>query len=118
MKKALLSLSAVVVIALLVPTTACSDGGDCNFVSKCSADAPKTQDQITACNNRKSNSACGGKYSDYLGCFQSRQTCASSGVTDETITNGLCGVQYDAWIKCCTGIEGGVADGGFPQCGF
>ena len=118
MKKALLSLLAASGLALLVPTTACNSGGDCNFTSKCPNDAPKSQDQITACNNRKNNSACGDKYGDYLGCFQDHQACASSGITDENITNGLCGVQYDAWIKCCTGIEGGVADGGFPQCGF
>jgi hypothetical protein len=117
MKKVVLSLAAVAVIALLVPTTACSDGGSCEHVSKCSNDAPQTEADITACNNRKANSACGGKYSDYLGCFQSHQACTSSGTTDETITNGTCGVQYQEWISCCYGTDGGVADGGFPQCG-
>ena len=117
MKKAVLSLALASGLALLVPTTACNNGGDCEFKSKCGNDAPMTPDQITACNNRKS-SACGDKYSDYLGCFQDHQTCTTSGITDETITNGTCGVQYQAWIHCCTGIEGGVADGGFPQCGF
>ena len=92
MKKAVLSFALASGLALLVPTT--------------------------ACNNRKNDSACGSEYSDYLGCFQDKQACTSSGTTDETITNGTCGVQYQAWIHCCTGIEGGVADGGFPQCGF
>lgn len=118
MKKAVLSLALASGLALLVPTTACNSGGDCNFVSKCGNDAPMNQDQITACNNRKNDSACGSQYGDYLGCFQDHQACTSSGTTDETITNGTCGVQYQAWIHCCTGIEGGVADGGFPQCGF
>jgi hypothetical protein len=118
MKKALLSLALVSGLALLVPTTACNDSGDCNFTSKCSNDAPMNQDQITSCNNRKNDPNCGGKYSDYLGCFQDKQACTASNTTDENITNGTCGVQYQAWISCCTGIEGGVADGGFPQCGF
>jgi hypothetical protein len=119
MNKVVVWLSAVAsvgVIALSVSTTACN-GGSCDFVSKCSADPVQNQDQITACNNRLNNSACGGKYSDYLGCFQSHQACTSSGITDENITNGTCGVQYQAWISCCFGTEGGVADGGFPQCG-
>ena len=120
MKKVALWLSVVAgagAIALSVSTTACSNGGSCSYVSKCGNDAPMTQDQVTACNNKLNNPACGGLYSDYLGCFQSHQTCTTNGTTDETITNGTCGAQYAKWQNCCYGTDGGVADGGFPQCG-
>jgi hypothetical protein len=117
MKAAVVSLVVASGLALAVPTTGCN-GGDCNFTSRCANDAPVTQDEMTACNNRRNNPACGGDYGSYLGCFQSHQTCTTAGVTDQNVTNDICKAQYQTWIQCCTGIEGGVADGGFPQCGF
>ncbi len=120
MKKVVLWLSAVAsvgAIALSVSTTACTQNGNCTFVSKCSGDAPMTADQMTTCENKIANAACGDKYNDYLGCFQNHQKCTEQGTTDETITNGTCGEQLAKYQSCCFGTDGGTADGGFPQCG-
>ena len=50
---------------------------------------------------------CGGFYNDYIACFQSNQTCTSTGVTDYTITDGICGAQYATWVNCYYGTDGG-----------
>ena len=76
-----------------------------------------TEDQKTACNNKLNNPNCGSQYSEYLGCFQDKQICTASGMTNETDTNAACSLQYANWQNCCYGTDGGVADGGFPQCG-
>jgi hypothetical protein len=101
-------------VGALVASTALLSGcnnGTCTYVSKCVNDGPTSpvqeQDNTTLCNNRKSDSLCGGYYNDYIACFQSNQTCTSTGVTDYTITDGLCGAQYAKWQDCYYGTDGG-----------
>jgi hypothetical protein len=100
-------LGGVSAIVLSVPLTGCN-GGSCSYVSKCPNDPAPTADDTTLCTNRENDSNCGGAYSDYLGCIQQQQTCTETGVTDETITNGLCGDKYAKWQDCYFGIDGGA----------
>jgi len=93
MKKVVVWLSAMAglsLVALSVSTTACSSGGSCTYVSKCGADLPFTQDQITTCNNTLNDACCGSLYSDYLGCYQSHQVCLNNATTDVEGTNAAC----------------------------
>jgi len=86
--------------------------GSCDYVSKCPNDGPTSpvaeQNNNTLCNNRKDDPTCGGYYNSYLACFQSNQTCTPSGVTDYTVTDGICGAQYAQWQDCYYGIDGGA----------
>ena len=86
----------------------------CSYKSKCPNDGPTSQvqelDNNTLCNNRMSDSACGGYYSDYVACFEANQACTSSGVTDYTVTDGICGTSYAKWTNCVYGGDGGAPD--------
>ncbi len=89
------------------------NNGTCTFVSKCGADPAPTANDTTLCDNRKNDSQCGGHFNDYLACYQSNQVCTSTGTTDQTITNGLCGDSFAKWEDCYYGIDGSAyIDGG------
>jgi len=88
------------------------NNGSCDYVSKCPNDPAVTQDDITGCNNKMNDPKCGGLYNDYLSCYQSNQTCTSSGVTDQTITNGTCGDPYAKWETCYYGVDGSAYNDG------
>jgi hypothetical protein len=86
------------------------NNGSCDYVSKCPNDPASTPDDVTLCNNKMADPKCGGLYSDYLACFQSNQTCTTSGITDLTVTNGTCGDPYAKWVNCYYGVDGGATD--------
>lgn len=108
MKKVVASLSVFAVIVLSA-ATGC-DTGSCTYVSKCPNDPTPTNDQTTLCTNRQNDSKCGGEFGSYLACIQAHQTCTETGITDETITNGLCGDPYAKWQDCYFGINGSAYD--------
>jgi hypothetical protein len=110
MKKVGLAILVGAMVATGAIVVGCNNGS-CSFASKCPNDGPndpvQEQNNSTLCNNRKNDPNCGGFYNDYIACFQSNQTCTSTGVTDYTITDGICGAQYATWVNCYYGTDGG-----------
>ena len=110
MKTVVVGFLAGAAVSLVTILSGCNNGA-CNYVSKCPNDGPidpvAEQNNNTLCNNRKNDATCGGYYNDYIACFQSNQTCTSTGVTDYTITDGICGAQYAKWQDCYYGTDGG-----------
>lgn len=111
MKKQVFAVLLASVAASSVMLVHCNNG-TCDYVSKCINDPKPTQDDITTCNNKKNDDKCGGLFNDYLACIQSNQTCTSTGVTDNNITNGLCGDPYGKWEDCYYGLNGSGYDAG------
>ncbi|HEY1956927.1 MAG TPA: hypothetical protein VGH28_15005 [Polyangiaceae bacterium] len=111
MKKVVFAVLFAVSSVSSVLVVGCNNGS-CDYVSKCPNDPAATANDTTLCQNRKDESKCGGLYNDYLACYQSNQTCTSSGVTDLTITNGTCGDQFAKWQDCYFGVGGPGADAG------
>jgi hypothetical protein len=110
MTKAWAGLFTIATLASVALLPGCNNAS-CTFTSKCQNDGPSDPVQqfnnSTLCNNRKNDPVCGGAYSDYVACFEANQTCTSSGVTDYTITDGMCGVQYANYTNCANGTDGG-----------
>jgi hypothetical protein len=113
MKTALLGVLAMAGVASVAVLTGC-DTASCSYASKCPNDGVKDPvrdfNNQLLCNNRMSDSKCGGAYGDYVACFEAHQTCTSNGTTDYTITNNTCGDQYAKWTNCYYGIDGSAYD--------
>jgi hypothetical protein len=84
------------------------NNASCPFVSKCPNDPTGTPNDLTQCQNLQNDPQCSGPYNDYLACFESNQACTSSGVTDFTVTDGICGAQYAKFTSCRYGGDGSV----------
>jgi hypothetical protein len=112
MHKVGLALLVVVAAAAVSIAEAGCNNGSCTYVSKCANDGPvdpaRRINDGTTCDNRKNDPVCGGYYNDYIACFQSNQACTSTGVTDYTITDGICGDTFAKWTNCYNGTDSGA----------